>query len=282
MVRPWSSGLPVGEVGQMLDAGLSPVGQVLGTSVYGLRWTGYCGGGYGGMSGGFAGGGFGLGGVGAAGYGGYGSAGFGATYRMAPYEEALADARALALGRMRAEAKALGATVVAGTQVTMTEVDAQYGLFEFKALGTALAGGRRAPDEPVLSNLSGHDLAVLLAAGWMPTGIAAGISALHVHTGYRSSQQMSGWNMSNTEVTQYSEAMHEARSLAMGSVRSEMRRLKGVGVVAETITYRSGPSPCTMSEVEDRFVEFIALGTVITPWHTSMQLPPPMITKSLA
>lgn len=78
----WTSDLSVEELAAIHSVGFVPVGQVMGSSVYKIGWSGYYSCGYG--------------------------WGFTAT-ELTPYAEALHAARGLAITRLREEARELGA-----------------------------------------------------------------------------------------------------------------------------------------------------------------------------
>jgi hypothetical protein len=52
---------------------------------------------------------------------------------------------------------------------------------EFKMIGTAVPAKLPAAARPFTTELSGPDFATLLVVGWMPAGIALGISAAGLH-----------------------------------------------------------------------------------------------------
>ncbi|SFW92226.1 heavy metal-binding domain-containing protein [Amycolatopsis australiensis] len=81
---------------------------------------------------------------------------------------------ATALGRLRAEASALGADGVLAIGCTVTRVSAT--VREYVVLGTAVRAARgRRPAEPFTTGLPGPDVAKLLLAGWVPVTLAIGI-----------------------------------------------------------------------------------------------------------
>jgi uncharacterized protein YbjQ (UPF0145 family) len=199
--------LPVNGAAGLEASGFEVVGEVLGTIVMQISWTGFGGCGYYPM-------------------GGYGyspgtvtsSAGTGwAGY--APYVQALKHGRNTALERMIMEASALGADGVVGVRLTDERMDANKR--EFMALGTAVRSrGTQRPGRPFTTDLSGQDVAKLLTAGWVPAGIAYGISVAIRHDDWQN-QAQSGVFAGNVEVGGYTELMTHVRADA----RREFSRL---------------------------------------------------------
>jgi uncharacterized protein YbjQ (UPF0145 family) len=82
------------------------------------------------------------------------------------------------------------------------------------ALGTAVRSrGRERPKVPFATDLGGQDLAKLLTAGWVPAGIAYGISIAVRHDDWRT-QSQTGWMAGNTEVSGYTELLTHVRAKA--------------------------------------------------------------------
>jgi uncharacterized protein YbjQ (UPF0145 family) len=201
--------LPVNGAAGLETSGFDVVGEVLGTIVMQISWTGFGGCGYYPM-------------------GGYGfspgtvTSGSGAGWAgYAPYVQALKHGRNTALERMTTEASALGADGVVGVRLTDERMDGNK--HEFMALGTAVRsrGGQR-PARPFTTDLGGQDVAKLLTAGWVPAGIAYGISVAVRHDDWQT-QAQSGVFAGNVEVGGYTELMSHVRADA----RREFSRLAG-------------------------------------------------------
>ena len=220
----WGSALTSDEFAAIRSVGFEPVGQVLGACVYNIGYTGgyNCPGAWG--SWGY---------VPArtttqvSGRGGYGSFG--------PLVQAMYEARHKALDRMTAECEELGGHGVVGVRLTIGAFPA--GGLEFKAIGTAIRapgvppvsawasrGGR--PKRPFTSDLSGQDFAKLIMKGWVPAGLALGISIGSRHDDWLTVGQ-TRWGAGNAEVVGYTElvndARHDARHAA-GTRRHAARR----------------------------------------------------------
>jgi uncharacterized protein YbjQ (UPF0145 family) len=185
-------------------AGFDVVGEVLGTAVMQIGWSGYGGCGWTGYNGGVFNGGF-IGGPG----------GVSPPSRWSgyePYAKAVRHGRDTALNRMHQEAAALGADGVVGVRFTDERMEGQKR--EFMALGTAVRSrGRQRPKTPFATDLGGQDLAKLLTAGWVPTGITYGISIAVRHDDWRTRSQTS-YMAGNTEVSGYTELLTHVRAQA--------------------------------------------------------------------
>ena len=171
----WGSALTSDEFAAIRSVGFEPVGQVLGACVYSIGYTG-----------------------GYACPGAWGSWGYGAPVRTTtqvssrggygsygPMVKALYEARHKALDRMTAECEELGGHGVVGVRLTIGPFPA--GGLEFKAIGTAIRAPGVGPvstwksrrghrHRPFTSDLSGQDFAKLIMKGWVPAGLALGIS----------------------------------------------------------------------------------------------------------
>ena len=94
---------------------------------------------------------------------------------------ALRDGYRTVIDRMAAECSALGGHGVVGAALRVAETPGDTfttGTVEFTAIGTAVRGPGCPPlARPFTSGLSGPDFAKLLMGGWVPAGIALGISA---------------------------------------------------------------------------------------------------------
>jgi uncharacterized protein YbjQ (UPF0145 family) len=249
----WGSALSADEFTAIKGAGFEPVGQVLGAAVYNIGYTGgyNCPGAW-------------------AGYGGYvtpyrsvtsvsGADGFGS---FGPMVATLYEARRKALGRMSAECVELGGHGVVGVSLSIGGFPA--GGLEFKAIGTAVrAPGAPPLRQPFTSDLSGQDFAKLIMAGWVPAGMALGISIGARHDDWLTVTQTS-WGSGNTEVHGYSDLVHEARHDARIQLEKDVARLGAAGVVVSSIDTRIRERECPMQEHrKDHIVEATIIGTAI-------------------
>jgi uncharacterized protein YbjQ (UPF0145 family) len=253
----WASALSTDEFAAIRSVGFEPVGQVLGAAVYNIGFTG----GYG-CPGAWA-------GYGAfsqpafalpvrtptqvSGRGGYGSFG--------PLITAMYEARHKALDRMSAECTQLGGQGIVGVSLTIGAFPA--GGLEFKAIGTAVRaqGGGLVPPRPFTSDLSGQDFAKLIMAGWVPAGLALGISVASRHDDWLTMGQ-TRWGAGNAEVTGYTEVVNEARHDGRVQLEKDVRRLGAEGVVVSKMEMKVHERECPMQEGRrDHIVEVTVIGT---------------------
>jgi len=260
----WGSALTSDEFVAIRSVGFEPVGQVLGACVYNIGYTGgyACPGGWGSW--------------------GYGNvvpartttqvssrAGWGS---FAPLVQAMYEARHKALDRMATECEELGGHGVVGVRLTIGPFPA--GGLEFKAIGTAVraAGappvstwahhGSR-PRQPFTSDLSGQDFAKLIMKGWVPAGLALGISIGSRHDDWLTVGQ-TRWGAGNAEVTGYTELVNDARHDARQQLERDVARLGGEGVVIATMEMRVRERECPVQEGRrDHIVEATTIGTAI-------------------
>src|SRR5262245_11029392 len=161
---------------------------------------------------------------------------------MAILSQAMYSARELAMTRMEEEADQLGADGVVGVRLDIGRYEWGADLAEFIAVGTAVkhrAGElHRAPNgRPFTSDLSGQDFSTLLRAGYRPLGVVVGNCVCHVaHQGLRAAWRQIGRNQ---EVPTYTQALYEARELAMERMQTEASEVQASGIVGAQIIERS-------------------------------------------
>ena len=268
----WGSALTSDEFAAIRSVGFEPVGQVLGACVYNIGYTG-----------GYA-------CPGAWGNWGYGQvmpvrtrtqvssrSGFGS---FGPLVQAMYDARHKALDRMTAECEELGGHGVVGVRLTIGAFPA--GGLEFKAIGTAIRApgvgpvstwqhrGTR-PKRPFTSDLSGQDFTKLIMKGWVPAGLALGISIGSRHDDWLTVGQ-TRWGSGNAEVTGYTELVNDARHDARQQLAADVARLGGEGVVIADMEMRVRERECPVSEGRrDHIVEATTIGTAIARFSDAEQ-----------
>ena len=268
----WGSALTSDEFAAIRSVGFEPTGQVLGACVYNIGYTG-----------GYA-------CPGAWGTWGYGQvmpvqtktqvssrSGFGS---FGPLVQAMYEARHKALDRMTAECEELGGHGVVGVRLTIGSFPA--GGLEFKAIGTAIRApgvgpvstwrhrGSR-PKRPFTSDLSGQDFAKLIMKGWVPAGLALGISIGSRHDDWLTVGQ-TRWGAGNAEVTGFTELVNDARHDARQQLESDVARLGGEGVVIADMEMRVRERECPVSEGRrDHIVEATTIGTAIARFAHSEQ-----------
>ncbi|HEY0577942.1 MAG TPA: heavy metal-binding domain-containing protein [Pseudonocardia sp.] len=280
------------------SVGLRPVGEVMGCIVEHIGFAGWQGCGY---YGGFGAGGFGAGGFGGAGFGGVlggggvrggipgtfgggiaggmpsatvtSSAGGYSGYR--PYVDALYHGYRTAIARMVLEARGMGADGVVGVRLRVDRMEGSNR--EFVALGTAVrAESASRPAQVFTTELAGQDVAKLLRAGWVPAGIALGISVAIRHDDWTTRRQAS-WGTGNVEVSGYTDLITHVRADARARFQRDIRELGADGAVASDISL-------SVWEIEpaenhrDHVAESMMLGTAVARFHTASGPP----TRSLS
>jgi uncharacterized protein YbjQ (UPF0145 family) len=272
----WGSALTSDEFAAIRSVGFEPVGQVLGAAVYNIGYTG--------------------------GYscpGAWGSWGYGMPARtatqvssrggfgsFAPLVQTMYQARHKALDRMTAECEELGGHGVVGVRLTIGPFPA--GGLEFKAIGTAIRAPGAAPvsqwhghkrgkasatkrREPFTSDLTGQDFAKLIMKGWVPAGLALGISIGSRHDDWLTVGQ-TRWGAGNAEVVGYTELVNDARHDARLQLERDVTRLGGEGVVIADMDMRVRERECPVQEGRrDHIVEATSIGTAIVRFAHSEQ-----------
>jgi uncharacterized protein YbjQ (UPF0145 family) len=254
----WGSALSADEFTAIKTVGFEPVGQVLGAAVYNIGYTGgwACPGAW-------------------AGYGGYATpyrsvtavSGTGSMGSFGPMVQTLYQARHKAIERMTAECAELGGHGVVGTP-TIGAFPA--GGLEFKAIGTAVRapGGARLR-RPFTSDLSGQDFAKLIMAGWVPVGLALGISIGARHDDWMTVNQ-TRWGSGNAEVVGYTELVNQTRHDGRSQLDRDVARMGASGVVVKSMDLRVRERECPMVEHQkDHIVEVTIIGTATAQFTRS-------------
>jgi len=255
----WGSALSTNEFAAIRGTGFEPAGQVLGAAVYNVGYTG----GYG-CPGAWA-----------------GFSGFGAPYAgvttvsggglfgsYAPVVETLYEARRLAIARMSEECAELGGHGVVGVSLTIGRFPA--GGLEFKAIGTAVrAPGMALSRPPFTSGLSGQDFAKLITDGWVPVGLALGISIGARHDDWLTMNQ-TRWGSGNAEVVGYTDLVNQTRHDAREQLERDVARMGADGVVVNTMEMLVREKECPVQEHRhDHIVEATTIGTAIARFGSS-------------
>jgi uncharacterized protein YbjQ (UPF0145 family) len=181
---------------------------------------------------------------------------------------ALLQAREIATQRLKAEARAAGATGVVGVRLTIDQLGGKSHLARFTAIGTGVRPKSSAfPTKqvsastveelsgPFLTALSGQEFALLLRIGLLPVGLVMGVCVYHVKR--LGSLAWMRTYFQSVEMSGYTEALYQARELAMGRIQAEALALNAEGVV--------GVSTSEQSHVwGSRVIEFFAMGTAIS------------------
>lgn len=189
-------------------------------------------------------------------------AGFTENTELQELTDALWTARSRAVERLRDAGRDGGADGVLGVSLDIGELTSGR-LVHMVATGTCVRG--RSEDggssgrpgragECFTAALSGQEVHLLARAGYQPLGIVSGVCVYHV--GRRAISAWAGGVTSNQELTIYTEALYDARELAMGRLQDEGLRLGADGVVGVTVTERTGVWGTHV-------IEFAAIGTAV-------------------
>jgi uncharacterized protein YbjQ (UPF0145 family) len=171
---------------------------------------------------------------------------------------ALYQARELAISRMRLEANALQADGIVGVNLSINYHAWSVGSAEFTAIGTAVKN-RAAPGTwrstdggPFTSSLSGQAFWKLATMGYRPLGLVVGNCVYHIaYQGFLNQMKRMG---QNAEIGEWTQALYEARELAMSRMQSEAEKLNADHVVETRITHSN-------HIWESHVLEFFAVGT---------------------
>jgi len=202
---------------------------------------------------------------------------------FAPLIRAMYQARQAAIDRMVTECVQLGGHGVVGVRLAKGRIFSLGGP-QFTAIGTAVrapgASGRRAP---FTADVSGQDFAKLITAGWVPAGIAQGISIGSRHDDWATTRQ-ARWSFGNAEVTGWTELVSQCRRDARRQLEGDVKRLGAEGVVltAMQMQVRERDCPRTVG-CRDHIVEATLTGTAIAGFSRTgqRQAGAPLVVMSL-
>jgi uncharacterized protein YbjQ (UPF0145 family) len=241
----FTSDLSVNEFLLVKEAGFDPLGLVVGSSIYHI---------------------------------GFQQSKWSQNQEMEVLSSAMYTARELAMTRMEEEADQLGADGIVGVRLDIGRYEWGEHMAEFIAIGTAIKhrGGEmhRAPNgRPFTSDLSGQDFWTLLRSGHRPVGMVMGSCVYHVaHRGMFQSMKQSGQNM---ELPNFTQALYDARELAMERMQAEAEEVKAEGIVGVQLKEAS-------HGWGSHVIEFFAIGTAIVPYGEdhAIQAPTPVLDLS--
>jgi uncharacterized protein YbjQ (UPF0145 family) len=222
----FTSDLSVNEFLLVKEAGFHPRGLVVGSSIYHI---------------------------------GFSSKGWSSSREVQTLTQAMYAARELAMSRMEEEADVLGADGIVGVRLDVGFYEWGRGTAEFLALGTAVSaedgGNWKTPaGKPFTSDLSGQDFWTLLQAGHAPLGLVMGTCVYHVaHQGMFKAMGNIG---QNKEMPNFTQALYEARELAMERMQDEAKKVGAEGIVGVQIQEKS-------HIWGSHTIEFFAMGTAV-------------------
>jgi uncharacterized protein YbjQ (UPF0145 family) len=240
----FTSDLSVNEFLLVKESGFEPLGLVLGSSIYHI---------------------------------GYQQAMWNQSQEMGVLTQAMYHARELAMTRMEEEADQLGADGIVGVRLDIGRYEWGADLAEFIAVGTAVKhrGGElhRAPNgRPFTSDMSGQEFATLLRAGYRPAGLVMGNCVYHVaRQGMMQSLRQVGRNI---EMPNFTQALYEARELAMERMGNEAEELQSEGIVGARIIERS-------HGWGSHVIEFFAIGTAVVSTTAEHRIEKPALVLPL-
>jgi uncharacterized protein YbjQ (UPF0145 family) len=240
----FTSDLSVNEFLLVKESGFEPLGLVLGSSIYHI---------------------------------GLQMANWSQNMELGVLTQAMYHARELAMTRMEEEADQLGADGIVGVRLTIGRYDWGADLAEFIAVGTAVkhAGGElhRAPNgRPFTSDLSGQDFSTLLRAGYRPVGLVMGNCVYHVaQQGMMQMMRQVGRNM---EMPNFTQALYDARELAMGRMQAEAEAVQAGGLVGVKLNQAS-------HGWGSHVIEFMAIATAVIPTKDDHTIDKPTLVLPL-
>ena len=190
---------------------------------------------------------------------GFSNKGWSTSREVQTLTQAMYAARELAMSRMEEEAAVLGADGVVGVRLDVGFYEWGRGTAEFLALGTAVSaedgGNWKTPaGKPFTSDLSGQDFWTLLQAGHAPLGLVMGTCVYHV--AHQGMFQAMGNVGQNKEMPNFTQALYEARELAMERMQDEAKKVGAEGIVGVQIQEKS-------HIWGSHTIEFFAMGTAV-------------------
>jgi uncharacterized protein YbjQ (UPF0145 family) len=191
--------------------------------------------------------------------------------------QAMYKARELAMARMEAEADVLGADGIVGVRLDVNFYEWGKHSAEFIAIGTAVSSSdgtswRTKHGKPFTSDLSGQDFWTLVQAGYMPLGLVMGTCVYHVaHRSAGAALLQAG---SSQELTNFTQALYEARELAMARMQEEAEALDAEGIVGVQLVEKS-------HFWGSHVIEFLAIGTAVRPLRADHTIAQPQMVISL-
>lgn len=187
------------------------------------------------------------------------------------YEMALRDAWTAAIDRLEAETVAAGGHGVLGVAATATWTAATPSMFQLQLVGTAVRlQGEPLLPRPFLTTLAMEDFLKLLVAGWVPSGITWGVTAVHVH-GYDASPLLQGTAWTNAELAVPTAAMLLARSRLEAQARDGLARCGAHGAVEVRLDFERRSQACGGGD--GVLVEGLLLGTGVVRYRPSLAEP---------
>lgn len=257
----FTSGLSVGDFALLHRDQVRPIAQVQGSSVYKLGWRSYP----------------------------WGRSGWGqgSITELEWLTTAWNEARRLAIGRLREEARHAGADAVLDVTFEQRQHDFVSDSVEVIVRGTAAHVPRRADDgrhgdEPRLSDLSAPDWVLLHQAGHRAVGVVAATSAVYVAASAQTRRITTGWQrwQGNQEIGDFTQGVYTARELALTRAQDQALALGAEGLVGASLDVAADIREYEVNDTkyEDLIVTAHVLGTAIVADSPS---PPPPTAPTL-
>jgi uncharacterized protein YbjQ (UPF0145 family) len=232
----FSSDLSVSEFLLGREAGLRPVSQVMGSSIYhvGFKFSGA----------------------------------WTSTGELPIPTEALNQCRWRALRRLQLEAERVGAHAVVGVHIVERDLDWSSDVIECSSLGTAVRVDSAPADSlPALTNLSGQDFWKLYQAGYWPAGVCSGASVVLSYAPWRG-MALGGFGSSwyNQELEVFTAGQYEARRRALGRIHQQAQSLRAEGLVGVQISQKQEMEAAENSRIPSSMTFVLsAIGTAVVP-----------------
>jgi uncharacterized protein YbjQ (UPF0145 family) len=255
----FTSGLSIADFALTHGAGVRPVCQVMGSSVYKIGWQNYP--------------------------WGSGWTNDGSLTELRQLTDAWNHARALALGRLQEEARLAGCHAVVDVSFDGKRHAFLSDEIEIVVNGTAVhLPERHGAQTPVLTDLSLPDYILLRRGGYRPVGVVASTSVFYIVPGRQTRQATTGWQQRyqpNQELTDFTQGIYAARETALGRASAQAHDLGAGGLIGVTVDHgieirevESGGS-----KREDLIVTFHILGTAIAPSGDHQPLDPQVVLR---
>ncbi len=208
----FSSDLSAKEYAIAQASGLTPIAQIMGSSVVQHGWQNYGGTSYG-----------------------------GGIQELASFATPWNLSRQRAFDRLRQEAQFAGADAVIGIEMTTNSFLDERGTVEYVVFGTAVRETTLAPRDsgqsgPRMCALSAQDVDKLRRIGAETLGVIGHTSVVSIALSLQASQMMSSW-WGNQEMTEVTAGVYAARKLAMDEVRRQARAVGANDMVISTLTH---------------------------------------------
>ncbi len=241
----FTSDLSVNEFLLVKEAGFDPLGLVVGSSIYHIGWQ---------------------------------KPAMNQSMELETLTQAMYHARELAMTRMEEEADSIGADGIVGVRLEVGRQEWGENLAEFIAIGTAIKArsgeSHRAPSgRPFTSDLSGQDFWTLTKAGYRPVSFVMGNCVYHV--GYQGVKAWFSQVGQNIEMPTYTQAIYDARELALARMQAEAEQIGADGIVGATIKENS-------HGWSSHVIEYFAVGTSIIATRADHTIPTPSLVLPLS